>query len=316
MQTPPFTINIEPTEGCNLGCSFCGLQGMRKNGTKPWKFMTLETAERIASEIQRVGWKAKIVFANHGEPTLNPDFVQIVRIFRDKLPNAVFHMYTNGIVYGNSKNPNKDIEDIFNAGMNNILVDCYSEKSFIFVERIKHNNIVVLEPGVEYYTHKQEHRILLVPSIETDNKNKATRRLANHAGAAAPLDKSFNNKRCAMPFRELTFRWDGNVSLCCDDFRGAYPIANIHNMDIEDIWNHPRFEAARIMLYNYDRNFTPCDGCTNISVRVGFLPDPSGKETLPKITKKIQQLAKSVHAENGYLSDIIIQRPWEKDAEQ
>lgn len=313
MQTPPFTINIEPTEGCNLGCSFCGLQGMRKHGTKPWKFMTLETAERIATEIQRVGWKAKIVFANHGEPTLNPNFVQIVSIFRDKLPNAIFHMYTNGIVYGNSKTPNKDIKAIFNAGINNILVDCYSEKSFAFVERIKHKNIVVLEPGVEYYTHKQEQRILLVPSIESDNKNKATRRLANHAGAAAPLDKSFNNKRCAMPFRELTFRWDGNVSLCCDDFRGAYPIGNIHDMDIEAIWNHPRFEAARIMLYNYDRNFTPCDGCTNISMRVGFLPDPSGKETLPKITKDIRKLAQSVHAENGYLSDIIVKRPWEKN---
>jgi len=312
MQTPPFTINIEPTEGCNLGCSFCGLQGMRKHGTKPWKFMTLETAERIATEIQRVGWKAKIVFANHGEPTLNPDFVQIVSIFRDKLPNAIFHMYTNGIVYGKSKTPNKDIKTIFNAGINNILVDCYSEKSFAFVERIKHKNIVVLEPGVEYYTHKQEQRILLLPSIESDNKNKATRRLANHAGAAAPLDKSFNNKRCAMPFRELTFRWDGNVSLCCDDFRGAYPIGNIHDMDIDAIWNHPRFEAARIMLYNYDRNFTPCDGCTNISVRVGFLPDPSGKETLPKITKDIRKLAQSVHAENGYLSDIIVKRPWEK----
>lgn len=316
MQTPPFTINIEPTEGCNLGCSFCGLHGMRKKGTKPWKFMTVETAERIASEIQRVGWNAKIVFANHGEPTLNPDLIQIITIFREKLPKAIFHMYTNGIVLSNSKHPNKDVKAIFEAGINNILIDCYSEKSFEFIERINHDNVVVLEPGVEYYTKKREQRILLVPSIVTDNKNHATRRLANHAGAAAPLDRSFNNKRCAMPFRELTFRWDGNVALCCDDFRGAYPIANIYDMNIEDIWNHPRFEAARIMLYNYDRNFNPCDGCTNMSVRVGFLPDPSGKESLPAITDKVRKLAQSVHKENGYLSDIIVKRPWEEDDDE
>lgn len=312
MQTPPFTINVEPTEGCNLGCSFCGLHGMREKGTKPWNFMTIETATRIADEIKRVGWKAKIVFANHGEPTLNPNFPEIVRIFRERLPKAIFHMYTNGIVYSNSKNPNKKIQEIFEAGMNDILVDCYSEKSFQFIDRIKHDNIVVLESGVKYYTDKPEQRILLLPSIENDDKNKMVRRMANHAGAAAPLDPSYNNKRCAMPFRELTFRWDGNVSLCCDDFRGAYPIANISDTDIEDIWNHPRFEAARIMLYNYDRGFKPCDGCTNISVRVGFLPDPSGKETMPKITKKIRDLAQSVHRDNGYLSPIIIQRPWEK----
>ena len=29
-QEAPFTILIEPTEGCNLGCSFCGLRGMRE----------------------------------------------------------------------------------------------------------------------------------------------------------------------------------------------------------------------------------------------------------------------------------------------
>jgi len=34
-QTPPFSIQIEPTEGCNLGCSFCGLQGMKKKGKTP-----------------------------------------------------------------------------------------------------------------------------------------------------------------------------------------------------------------------------------------------------------------------------------------
>lgn len=58
-QQAPFTILVEPTEGCNLGCSFCGLRGMREKGTKPWKFMTIETATRIADEIKRVGWKSK-----------------------------------------------------------------------------------------------------------------------------------------------------------------------------------------------------------------------------------------------------------------
>lgn len=311
-QQAPFTILVEPTEGCNLGCSFCGLRGMREKGTKPWNFMTIETATRIADEIKRVGWRAKIVFANHGEPILNPKFIDIVRIFRERLPKNVLHMYTNGIVFGNTKNVNKLIKDLFDAGINDILVDCYTEKTFEFIDRVDHDNIVLLESGVPYYTQKLERRILLIPPLQDDKTNKMTRRLANHAGAAFPLDRSYNNKRCAMPFRELPFRWDGNVNLCCDDFRGAYPIANIHDLDIEKIWNHERFQAARVMLYNYDRNFAPCDGCTNISMRVGFLPDAMGKETMPKITPKIRELAESVHKENGYLSEIIIKRDWEK----
>ena len=44
VQQPPFTILIEPTEGCNLGCSFCCLRGMREKGTKPWYYMSVDTA--------------------------------------------------------------------------------------------------------------------------------------------------------------------------------------------------------------------------------------------------------------------------------
>lgn len=311
-QTPPFTIQVEPTEGCNLGCKFCGLRGMRKNGTKPWKFMTIETAERIASETERVGWKAKIVFAVHGEPILNPNFKEIVKVFRKHLPKAILHMYTNGIWFGEKTDPDKEFNELFDAGMDDVLVDCYTNSGIKFIDKLDaKQNIVILEPGVPFYTMKHERRILLMPSLQSDDKNKATRRLANHAGAAFPLDKSFNNKRCAMPFREMSVRWDGWVTICCDDFRGAYRIGNINQMKIDEIWNHPRFQVARIMLYNYNRNFAPCDGCTNISPRVGFLPDPSGHETLPEITDEIEKLAKSVFKQEGYLAEIV-KRPWDE----
>ena len=82
VQQAPFTVLIEPTEGCNLGCSFCGLRGIREKGTKPWKYMSIETAERIASEIANAGWNAKLVFAQHGEPTLNPKLFEIIATFR------------------------------------------------------------------------------------------------------------------------------------------------------------------------------------------------------------------------------------------
>lgn len=61
-QQPPYTIQIEPTEGCNLGCSFCGLQGMKHNGKTPWKFMTVETAQEIARKVAKEKWTAKFIF--------------------------------------------------------------------------------------------------------------------------------------------------------------------------------------------------------------------------------------------------------------
>lgn len=314
VQRPPFTVLVEPTEGCNLGCSFCGLRGMREKGTKPWNFMTIETAKRIAEELARVGWNCKIVFAQHGEPTLNKDIFKIVKIFRKNLPKSIFHMYTNGYGFNKAENRKMYVSEMFRAGIDNIIVDCYSDNGdWNFVKDVMDSSywdVIFYEKGVPLYSTNHKNRILILPPLQNDNENKMTRKLANHAGAAAPKDRSFNNKRCTMPFRELAFRYDGNVSLCCDDFRGEYPIANIHDMSIEKLWNHPRFQAARIMLYNYNRNFTPCDGCTNISMRVGFLPDPQGQETLPKVTKDIEKLAKEVH-KSGPLSTIV-KRKWEK----
>ena len=77
-QTPPLSIQVELTEGCNLGCSFCGLRGMRKNGTKPWKVMDRNTATLIATGIANEGWNSRIIFSMHGEPTLNPNAVRII----------------------------------------------------------------------------------------------------------------------------------------------------------------------------------------------------------------------------------------------
>lgn len=313
VQQAPFTVLIEPTEGCNLGCSFCGLRGMREKGTKPWNYMSLETAERIAKEIEKAGWNSKIVFAQHGEPTLNPNLFDIVKVFRKHLPNNIFHMYTNGYGINKAENPNKYVKKLFESGINDIIVDCYSDDGdWNFIQKVDNSlcEIEVYAKGIPLYTNNHKARILLLPPIQKDNK--ITRKLANHAGAAAPLDHSYDNKRCAMPFRELAFRYDGNVSLCCDDFRGEYPIANINDMGIVELWNHERFQAARIMLYNYSRDFRPCSGCTNISMRVGFLPDSSGQENLPEITPEIKKLAQSVH-EDGFLSPIIVRRKWEKE---
>lgn len=312
-QTPPFTILVEPTEGCNVGCSFCGLQGMKYHGRSPLHFMTLKTAQRIADEVRRIGWRGKVVFANHGEPILNPQFVDIVRVFRSRLPKTIIHMFTNGKAFSDVgvAASNDWIKILFEAGIDDILWDCYTNNSLDFIHCIDHDNTVMLQPGVPFYTARHERRILIIPPLQKDSKNWSTRRLSNHAGAAFPLDKTFNNRRCAMPFREIVFRYNGWVNLCCDDFRGAYRIANINDTKIEDIWNHERFQAARIMLYNHDRRFIPCDGCTNISTRVGLLPDVTGKKTLPPITTTVRNVVQQVFKRDGYLADLIIKRPWE-----
>ena len=84
-QDPPNSIQIELAEGCNLACSFCGIQSIRENGadgpdnthgkaSAPYKYLSIERAKSICARIKEAGWNPRLEFAMHGEPTMHPFF--------------------------------------------------------------------------------------------------------------------------------------------------------------------------------------------------------------------------------------------------
>lgn len=321
-QDPPYSIQVELNEGCNLGCNFCGLHGMRENGTKPWKRMKRDTAQRIIEEIKRVGWHSRIIFSMHGEPTLNPNVVKIIAMFRKAFPTTVMSMMSNGygIVHGfgdisTEQTISERVGKLMEAGLNDLIIDYYSAKgdAKTIEDALKGSEFKIehLAPKVPLYSPRAGHfRVLFNPPIQKEGA--INRHLCNHCGAAGPLDMSYQGKRCARPFRELSIRYDGSVAICCNDFRGEYPIGNIMDQSIEDIWYSKRFEAARILLYAGQRSFKPCLGCNALSHRVGLLPDGRGKQDMPEATEKILQYAKKVSEDNKHLCDTIYKRPWEE----
>ena len=320
-QDPPFSIQIELTEGCNRGCQFCGLRGMREKGTEPLYFMSRDVATRIADEIARVGWHSRLIFSMHGEPTLNKNWLRIIKLFRKRLPKAKISVMTNGVEISKHKSNFVDyIDEIKASGLNDLIVDMYvpDDDGHKFMNQCHHYNIAyqVLGKGVPLYGNSHtKFRILFNPPIQTDEGAAINRHLCNHCGAAAPLDYSYEGKRCARPFREMTFRYNGSVALCCNDFRGQYYIGNIMNTAIDEIWQSKKFKAARILLYAGERGaFVPCKGCNALSHRVGLLPDLLGKQEMPEPTDKIRAFAKSVweEAPEPLCGDNWVTRKWEE----
>jgi hypothetical protein len=294
-QHPPYAVQVELTEGCNLRCSFCGLSGIRGDDND-FRFMTLNTAEQIARELAAAKWNSRIEFAMHGEPTMNPDANEIVAIFRQHLPKAKLMMTSNG--GGLMVNPMKRIQLLFAAGLDTLALDEYQDIGL--VPKIKIGLMqdipgVALEDirkiGDLYFHHypadpegnphqrKNTKRLVFIAPIDVSTKGTHAT-LNNHASSGAPPNSNADGKRCAKPFRELSFRWDGSVAICCNDWRGEYPIGNIHDIGLLDIWHHTRFTAMRRLLYHGIRDTGPCLGCDATSYRPGLLPDPKGKEDM------------------------------------
>lgn len=290
----PNTVQIELVEGCDRQCSFCGTCGFER------KIHTIKksTLSKQCKLIAESGYNPRIALVGHGEPTLHPHFFDCVKLMKKYLPNFYFQMMTNGYLIKKDLN---NICRIFEAGINDIILDEYSDNKFdadkiqtildtFAKETGKIVNFCRMGEKCSLYGSKnpKNYRLLIVPAID-ESQVAISRKLTNQCGAGMPSDTSQIDKRCTRVFRELVYRWDGNVALCCQDFRGEYLICNMMDENIKtfkDVWMHERFEAARRILYHDKRTFYPCNICNILPIRPGLLPDMQGKEEMPLPTEQ------------------------------
>ena len=322
-QEAPFAVQLEATEGCPLRCSFCGLNGIRGKDND-YKFMTVDTINAIARSIAEAGWNVRLEFAMHGEPTMHPDLPMLVTALRQHLPKAPILVTTNGA--GLQNTTADKILHLFDAGVTTLAVDEYQGVSW--AKRIR--EAMLVPPGADYKKaffngidfheypaspggnpHQRTNRRRLVIIAPIDLASEGTHSLLNnHAGAGAAPNNSAEGKRCAKPFRELSFRWDGSVAVCCNDWRGQLPIGNIHTHTLEQIWQSPRLQAVRRLLYHGRRTVPPCLGCDALSYRVGLLPDKKGKVAMPEPTDDDLRVLAEALAEGPLTAPVL--REWEK----
>lgn len=96
VRVPVKRIHVELTNICNLNCVFCPKSVM----TRPYGFMDTQLAKRIISEIAKNRLCEKITFHVMGEPTLHPDFFEILdHSFKEKIKVG---LTTNGTTLGGS----------------------------------------------------------------------------------------------------------------------------------------------------------------------------------------------------------------------
>jgi hypothetical protein len=313
IQAPPFCVQIEPTEGCPLMCSFCGIHGIRKKAGD-YKFMTVEVARDIAISIKSLKWNSRIEFAMHGEPTMNPKLIDIIAVFRQHLPKNYLLLETNGrgIIEGND--PVGYVTQLKNAGLNCLAIDDYHGVSWAsdVVNTLRSEGCTVLDypankAGNPHQRKKGFTIVRVAPITLSGEGTHAT--LNNHCGCGGPLDFSKNDKRCAKPFREMSIRWNGKVSICCNDWRGIVKAGDIKD-GLEQVWNGEVFQSTRRILLEGRRDLIGiCNGCNATSYRPGLLPDLLGQVELSGASQSdVSVLAK---ASAGPIMAPRNQRPWE-----
>src|SRR5690606_23816265 len=149
------------------------------------------------------------------------------------------------------------MDELLDAGLNAIGLDAYEHVNIVpRVEAMYRQGIPMDVNGwrgkypIFYYPQQKEHSlhvakrrvpksIVIIQDISKANEGNHSS-LNSHCGGGMKPPELVSG-RCAKPFRELAIRWDGNVALCCNDFRGIYKIGNVAEYSLDSLWNHDYF---------------------------------------------------------------------------
>ena len=312
-QQPPFCIKVELTEGCNLRCWFCGISGITER-TGDYKFMSLGLARQIARAVREEGWTPRFEFTMRGEPTMNPNWIEVLRLFRQFNPRSQLMVTSNGGGILRQPGVTANIDAAFDAGLNLLCLDDYVGVSIVDKIRARY------EGSAEQHEYPAErdwsphHRrplstraIIYIAPIDYTEVGSHSH-LNCQGGAAAPKDYSWAGKRCALPFRDLVIRRDGKVVLCCNDWRGEFKLGDAVS-GLGAIWHGAAMDGARRRLYQGRRDFGPCHGCNEKSHRVGLLPNHDGQDEMPAPTPESDAAIERALAGPSYTLPVL--REWE-----
>lgn len=251
----PVNAYIELTYGCNRRCKFCFTQVLNKTG---YDFMNIYTANKISVKLANACRTIK--FSLRGEPLKNPNVVEIIQTFRENNPDAVFVLYTNGILLND-----KIISQLFEVGVNYFYVDCYDGTLNDYEKKFRKWGIInhYLEQFDIYKQGKNtDKKIILV-----DDLLEHTEKIHNHAGNIdyeridmKPLQKPIS-KYCLRPLREIAIFYNGDVGLCCDDAGLDVKLGNLVTDNFMTIWENQKIQEIRRTLMMDERKQIPCSRC-------------------------------------------------------
>ena len=243
-------VEIETYNRCNGLCSFCPVNV--KNEVRPEKKMTKELFMKIISELSEINYTGKICLFSNNEPFLDRNIVEYHKIARQLLPNARFHLFTNGTLLTVEKF--KEIIDY----LDELIIDNY-------------NQDLQLNSSVKkIYEYCKNHEELMTKVTICMRKQDE---ILTSRGGDSPNRKEVvdvSNDRCVMPFYQLIIRPDGKVSLCCNDPLGKTTLGDINNSSIYDIWYGDKHKSIAYSISKGRANFEHCKNCDvfNIATRM------------------------------------------------
>ncbi len=289
----PFSLSIEPTTACNLGCPECP-SGL-KQFTRPTGKLDLALHRTMLAQTSKSVFYINYYF--QGEPFLHPQFLDLIRqakkhkIYTATSTNAHFidqkkaeeiidsgldrliisidgltqETYENYRVHGN-------LAKVIEA--TKLLIAAKKEKKsatphlifqFLAVKPNEHEIPAVFSLGKELGI--DEVRIKTAQLYDYKNGNSLMPENEKYSRYVRTTDGTYKLKyktgnHCWRMWSGSVLTWDGKVVPCCFDKDAQHVLGTIEQTPFNEIWNHKKYKNFRQAVLTGRNQIDICQNCS------------------------------------------------------
>ena len=283
----PAVYFIEPTNACNLACIMCPNPRLSDHSS----YMNFHLFSHLIDQIRE---SAIIIRLNYrGEPLLHPEIVAMIRHAKERT-TARISLSTNATLLTPSLS-----QELINSGLDEIVfsVDANTPATYNkikgrdlfqqtidniheFLQVSRESNIKIILKIIEMHANETEidHFLRRWQSFRCHVKISWMSTWANQLPANRMLSPNLcpapSGRRvaCADLWYKMAITSDGLIPICCHDYLIKYPIGNLNNSTIADIWNNSHLTKLRAEHHHTHFSINNlCKLCPEFSARQNIL---------------------------------------------
>jgi len=261
---PPYQYTIEPTNRCNLKCSFCPQSNPDHHALRPQGYLSMGNFALFLRRIAQVAPGNKnINLTLDGEPFKNKDFLCFVEMAVGAGRFPIFA--TNATMLNQAA-----ADRLIAAGPFRASIDFASDKKVFEAIRGRRGHFDLVCKNLAYLMEKSRN----CPGIHLDvyditpfagvDAPQSLRAMRDFFPAALPsrirfTSRQFHNfcghlkreegkghyRLCPYPWTQMAVTFDGNCVPCCRDTAGRSVLGNVFDEPIMNIWNNEQYRRFR-----------------------------------------------------------------------
>lgn len=254
-------MQVESTNICNAHCLFCPHDKFEKFGT-----MTDELYEKILTEARQLPNLKLFIPMLTGEPFCDKNFVERLKLTRNKLPLTEIEVYTNGSLL--TTEIIDEIKDIVGLHISVSLNGFKPETRKKLMGLDDYYYVIRMLKYMESVGMKYRITMVYYPEISVYelsdfvNAGGMAIQYQSWAGEQYPYERR-RWCSCGRAMNCMTVLYTGEVNLCCFDPFGKVIFGDLNHQTIEEIWKSEKHrEYQNVHKQGRGAEMPVCCHCT------------------------------------------------------